>query len=463
MARLVFALACFGLTLATNAAHASDAILLNFTSPNCGPCQGMKPILAELTSSGVPVRSVDVQREPHLARRYGIRSTPTFIVMRGATEVTRLVGAQSMGQLRQALIADNRGLQTNTNSRIAHPGSDPQTRLAPLQTTNQIWQRGGGMAMRREQEAEALPSLQIADAIQRAQAATVRLRVHDGHGFGVGTGTIIDTHGEEALVMTCGHLFRESEKSGRIEVDVFHSGQVKTVDGVLIDFDARDRDIALVAIRPGLTIQPIQVIPSGERVREGQVVFSFGCDRGADPSRRDTRVTGVDKYNQHLGMSNLEIAGAPIDGRSGGGLFDERGRLVGVCNAADYDDDLGIYTGPGSIHWQLDRVDLARLYQPGNAPAASQIAAVSSPTANQLPAASPLSNNPVSNAAPSLSAPLDPVALNAATPGNNALGSASGEMIVILRNGAGSADDQVVTLQNPDAELVRRIQAAMQR
>ena len=66
-----------------------------------------------------------------------------------------------------------------------------------------------------------LTHLVLADAVERARAATVRLRVHDGHGYGAGTGTIIDTHGEEALVLTCGHLFRETDGKGKIEVDLF--------------------------------------------------------------------------------------------------------------------------------------------------------------------------------------------------------------------------------------------------
>ena len=70
------------------------------------------------------------------------------------------------------------------------------------------------------------------------QAATVRLRVFDGHGYGAGTGTIIDTHGEEALVLTCGHLFRDTKGEGKIEVDLFIDGQVETVIGQLIDYEA---------------------------------------------------------------------------------------------------------------------------------------------------------------------------------------------------------------------------------
>src|SRR5690606_11196826 len=169
--------------------------------------------------------------------------------------------------------------------------------------------------------------------------------------------------GDEALVLTCGHLFRDTQGKGRIEVDLFVGGRPQTVEGQLIDYDANDRDIALVAIRPGFPIQPVPVIRHGRLPEVGSTAFSFGCDRGDDPSRRDTRITGVNKYNQHKAASNLEIAGAPIDGRSGGGLFDADGFLIGVCNAADFKGDIGIYAGPGAIHWQLDRLQLARLYR----------------------------------------------------------------------------------------------------
>jgi hypothetical protein len=216
-----------------------------------------------------------------------------------------------------------------------------------------------------------MPTVSLAQAVELARAATVRLRVHDGHGYGAGTGTVIDTHGDQALVLTCGHLFRENKGDGKIEVDLYVAGETRTVLGELLDYDADTRDVALVAIRPGFSMQSVQVLHPQQRIRTGQTAFSFGCDRGADPSRRDTRITGVDKYDQHLGVSNLEIAGAPIDGRSGGGLFDEGGRLIGVCNAADYEGDVGIYAGPGSVQWQLDRACLSTIYERAGSPQAA--------------------------------------------------------------------------------------------
>jgi hypothetical protein len=411
----------------------------------------MQPILAELERSGIPVRHVDVADESGLAGRFGIRSTPTFVVVSGGQEVTRLVGTASAAELRAAIAINPSGPLIDTDSKQAPLTqiTAPLTRLAPINSpaprqpfTQQTFTSAAAISAPRS---EAMPSVSMADAVERAEAATVRLRVHDGSGFGVGTGTIIDVHGDEALVLTCGHLFRESQGKGKVEVDLFVGGQTQTVAGQVVDFDADARDIALVAIRPGFTIRPVQVIGNADRVQNGQSAFSFGCDRGADPSRRDTRITGIDKYNQHLGVSNLEIAGAPIDGRSGGGLFDNQGRLIGVCNAADYKGDVGIYAGPGSVQWQLDRVDLSHLYQrPANAaPAAERIASLAN-DASALAA--------VAAAAPQ---PFAPQTLAIADTGIDS----NQEVIVIVRDRTHpDAQSKVMTLQNPSADLMQMIQ-----
>ena len=432
---------------AVSTASASNAVLIDFSSPHCAPCVAMQPVIAQLEQSGVPVRHVNVSTEPQLATRFGIRSTPTYVVLVDGKEVTRLSGSQTLGDLREALAINPSGplIQTGAQWKPQRPDpstfdihSAPQTRMAMLtnhRDSANLDSANLDSARSPDQPgSEAMPSGGMANAVERAEAATVRLRVYDGNGYGAGTGTVIDTHGDEALVLTCGHLFRETKGEGRIDVDLFVGGEVKTVAGHVVDYDSEDRDIALVAIRPGFPIQPVPLIQSGGQVRTGQMAFSFGCDRGDPPSRRDTRITGVNKYNQHLGVSNLEISGAPIDGRSGGGLFDDQGRLIGVCNAADYKEDLGIYAGPGSVHWQLGKVNLAHLYESKTAPL--------SPIQTEAPqrlAALP-TPNPVSQASLTQSLPSD----------------VSGkEVIVIIRdrdNPSGSA--QVKTIAEPTAEFI---------
>lgn len=353
--------------------QSNDAVLIFFGAPHCRTCRMMKPLLASLEVQGTPVRQVDVLEEPYFASRYGIRKTPTFIVLIGEKEVTRLVGVHTLDQINRALSAPRRGKLVPTRAiprdagdspvRPRHPSTLGQVnlhiepRIIPSQTASSTFK----FTPLEETEGawgEVMPSRTAADAIERARAATVRLRVFDATGYGIGTGTIIDTQRGESLILTCGHLFRDAGINARVEVDVFHGGRSHTLEGRLIDFDATVRDIALVTIKSHLTFTPVKIRGSENPTRSGESVFSFGCSRGALPSRFDTRITGVNKYDQHLGLSNLEIHGAPVDGRSGGGLFDQQGRLVGVCSAADYRGDVGIYAGTGAVAWQLERIGI---------------------------------------------------------------------------------------------------------
>lgn len=453
----------FAVTLSLSVASAADSILIDFSSAHCPPCRAMEPVVAQLERAGIPVRRVDVDREQDLAIRYGIRQTPTFVVVSGGRELTRLVGIQSAAQLQAALATDPSGPLFPTNSKTQLDGSisAPQTRLAPINASEQFRSASIGAAStagthRASFQSEAMPSQIAADAAERARAATVRIKVHDGHGYGVGTGTIIDTHGEEALVLTCGHLFRDTDGKGRVEVEIFVAGQIKSVAGQVIDYDADDKDIALIAMRPGMTVYPVAVIGTGQTPVNGQTVFSYGCDRGDDPSRRDTRITGVNKYNQHKQMSNLEIAGAPIDGRSGGGLFDHTGRLIGVCNSADYKTDIGIYTGPGSIHWQLDRVNMSALYQnpAGSAQPDVQLAALNAPA--NMPANSPnMINNGPSAVIPAVAFEPTRQQQTAAPTGVSA---GQHEVIVIIRDKMQpSSQPRVMTLDQPTPDLMRML------
>ncbi len=340
-----------------------------------------------------------------------------------------LGAAETLSGTAETLFGTSETLVAATPANLDARGSD-----TPSDTTRGDFSRS-----------EAMPTVSAADAIERAEAATVRLRVHDGKGYGAGTGTIIDTHGDDALVLTCGHLFRDNEGKGKVEVDLFVGGQVRTVTGEVIDYDADLRDIALVAIRPGFPVQPVSVVHVDQMPTNGQTVFSFGCDRGDDPSRRDTRITGINKYNQHLGASNIEIEGAPIDGRSGGGLFDDQGRLVGVCNAADYKSDVGIYAGSGAVQWQLDRVNLTHLYKPSASASVAVAAPSPTPPADRiasLPVAAPQNFGQVAQAS----------AQSSAFAGDQ-------EVIVIVRDRNNpSATSQVMTLREPTADLMQMIQ-----
>ena len=184
-----------------------------------------------------------------------------------------------------------------------------------------------------------------------------------------------------------------------------------------------DRDIALVSIKPGIAVTPAVVAPAGYAVRPRDRVFTVGCDKGADATVRQSEITAVDKYQ---GRPNFTAAGAPIDGRSGGGLFTAEGMLIGICNAADPQDDEGLYAGLASIHWQLDQIGQSEIYQ---RQAASEVASQSpEPQARDAGVALAAAQTPAQSM-PSADVPQ----LASAMPALPALGSDT-ELVVIIRS-----------------------------
>jgi hypothetical protein len=191
--------------------------------------------------------------------------------------------------------------------------------------------------------------------------ATVRLQVEDAEGISYGTGTIIDTHGSEALVVTCGHIFRDSQGKGRITAYLFATGSAEPVPGQLIHFvaDQKQGDIGFVAIRPNVPVDPVVVGNPGLQVQNNDPVFSIGCDRGADPTVQRTQITAINRY---LGSPNYEVGFQPLDGRSGGGLFAADGTLIGICNAADPAERRGIFAALPAVQRELAQIGQQRIY-----------------------------------------------------------------------------------------------------
>ena len=83
------------------------------------------------------------------------------------------------------------------------------------------------------------------------------------------------------------------------------------------------------------------------------------------------------------------MAGEPVVGRSGGGLFSADGMVIGVCNAEEPVDHEGLFAALGSIHAALDQQGLASLYKQPVAPPA-MVPAVDS-THSALAAVDPFS------------------------------------------------------------------------
>lgn len=318
------------LLAALAAPPSAQPVLLDFSATWCAPCRTMEPTIARLKRDGYQVRPVDIEREPELASRYGVRQIPCFVMVADGRETDRVVGPTSYARLQQMFLA-----------------AQPPAGVKVLEETDH-----------RDRDLGATP-------VQRALAATVRLTVEDPQTISYGTGTIIDTHGDEALVLTCGHIFRESQGKARVRVDIFAAdGQPVTVDGRLLEYDLK-RDVAFLTIRPGRPVTAVKVADATCQPRVKDRVFSIGCDRGVQPRVEESHISALDRF---LGPRNIEVAGQPVTGRSGGGLFASDGRLIGVCNARDKEYNEGMYAALSEIQNMLTTMGLAEVFEKSNPP-----------------------------------------------------------------------------------------------
>ena len=388
-------IAIAALVVAIAATHSArgEVVLLDFASPTCGPCQQMIPTVESLQAAGYKVRRVDVTQEPQLAQQFGVTQVPCFVVLVDGREVNRLVGATSRQQLEQMLRSAQPPVQPQAPP-VATPApiTAPPVQLASTAAapTADPWSGVSRNDIRLQSQDPAQPASPDAFAANLI-SSTVRLRVDDSTGHSYGTGTIIDARSGEALVITCGHLFRDSAGKGPIMVELFAATPtgvrvVGQVAGQVVDYNL-DRDIGLVSIRPSGEVRVAPVAPTDTVIERGDRVTSVGCNEGKDPTALSTRVTNVDRYQ---GPPNIEAGGAPVEGRSGGGLFNSAGQLVGVCFAADYEGNEGLYTALDSIHQELDHLGLSDVYRGSRAPATADNQSAAAPAAAVATATPPV-------------------------------------------------------------------------
>ncbi|NUQ65065.1 MAG: trypsin-like peptidase domain-containing protein [Pirellulales bacterium] len=352
-----------------------ETVLLDFYSDSCGPCRQMDPVVQRLAQAGYPVRKVNVERERDLAGRFGVTRIPCFVMVVDGKEVSRMVGAETYDRLQAMcqLGLTRRSKAETTPPQVPAVQQTSATAAAPVAPLPAVQSRPGFLAdpPRTAPAQPSMPGWRITPASttqseaaglsdERLIAATVRLRIEDATGHSFGTGTIIDTREGEALILTCGHLFRDSKGEGRIEVDLFGARPAQKVPGRLISYDL-DRDVALLSIRTPEPVAGARLAPPSYEVKKGDRVATAGCNNGEEPTIRHSRITSLDKF---IGPPNIQVAGMPVQGRSGGGLFSSDGYVIGVCNAADPTDNEGLFAALGSIHALLDEAKLAFIYQP---------------------------------------------------------------------------------------------------
>jgi thiol-disulfide isomerase/thioredoxin len=289
--------ALFALFCAAAVTTTPEVTLLDFRSDNCGPCRAMDPIVHELKDAGLPIRIVNVDREPSLAQQFHIGPIPCFVVVANGKEVSRIVGKTTRGELEKLLRAGQAAAgtppqdQAKNNDRsggtpwqLVNDSANSKPRLngiprggqanlaqslADQSQTGQLIElevpRTAKPRLREVQERsplpdEAAPPTKGAGQASLAPAAdipaslrddllqtSVRLILHDDKGRATGSGTVIDCREGEALILTCGHIFREWSERGRVSVDFFDGAAERGVPARVVKYNLKS-DVALLAI-----------------------------------------------------------------------------------------------------------------------------------------------------------------------------------------------------------------------
>jgi thioredoxin 1 len=96
------ALAATDLNFDAEVVNSAVPVLVDFWAVWCGPCRMIAPIVEELAGEygdKLKVAKVDVDSNPGVAGKYGIRSIPSLYLFKGGKVVEMIVGAVPKQQI----------------------------------------------------------------------------------------------------------------------------------------------------------------------------------------------------------------------------------------------------------------------------------------------------------------------------------------------------------------------------
>lgn len=174
-----------------------------------------------------------------------------------------------------------------------------------------------------------------------------------------GSGTICDFDKDSgfAHVISCGHLWsgdkkydpKEARPKAKIVVWYKNSEKLAAPESfeaeVLFWSNERGYDVSLLRFKPDWRPR-FASIDRSFKPRQGSVLNSMGCDGGREVARYEV------VFSEYRSPDIITSRNSPRPGRSGGGLINDEGRLVGVCwgtSDVSSGNGIGYFTPTSSI------------------------------------------------------------------------------------------------------------------
>jgi thioredoxin 1 len=86
----------------TDVIGSSEPVLVDFWAEWCGPCRMIAPALEEISTEmagKVTVAKLNIDENPDIAVKYGVRSIPTLMIFRDGKPAAVQVGANAKGKI----------------------------------------------------------------------------------------------------------------------------------------------------------------------------------------------------------------------------------------------------------------------------------------------------------------------------------------------------------------------------
>lgn len=195
-----------------------------------------------------------------------------------------------------------------------------------------------------------------------------------GKSLGTGSGVVID---QGRLVTNC-HVLAKA-------ATVLVKHENVTFQGEL-EFPDTERDLCSVKVA-NFTAPAVQIAPV-ETLRVGQKIYTIGTPYGLEQTLSDGLVSAL-RRGKSGAIEYIQISAPTSPGSSGGGLFDEQGRLVGITTSGMTGMAQNLnFARPAQ--WILDlpergRLALAAYKKPDAARPVSAAVVASGPSTGQVP------------------------------------------------------------------------------